>query len=276
MTLLLGFSAVNTGNNLLYFIFASLLAFMSVTGLAGWLNLRGIRAELHLPAEIYRHRPVQMTIFLHNRKRLLPSFLLETRLMGETGLIATISRRGSETAAVTVRFGDRGDIAIGSVTVASRYPINFFVRWLTVPVATVVTVFPEPLPVPLPSAADRSAVGAVRAVDITGLGGEVKRIGDYTGREPLRQVHWRLSARHGELKVKELEELSGPPVLLDLERLPGAGLEERLSAATHLVNLLCRQGRSVGLRTGAGLIPAGNGSRHRLRLLRELARHGTL
>jgi uncharacterized protein (DUF58 family) len=276
MTLLLGFSAVNTGNNLLYFIVASFLAFMAVSGVAGWLNIRGISAELRFPEEVYRQRPVIAAMTISNEKRLLPSFLLELRILGSVTLVPMIPCRDAESRNIALRFPQRGEVMLDSIVLASRFPINFFVRSIPLPLAATVTVFPEPLPAPFPPQAEGRVPGAALAAAATGVGGEVKRIGDYTGREPLRQVHWRLSARHGDLKVKEFETLSGPPLLLDLNTLPGAGLEERLSVATHLVNLLCRQGRSVGLRAEGHLIAPGGGRAHRLRLLRELARYGTL
>ena len=40
VTLLIGFAAVNTGNNLLFLVVSGLLAFMSVTGLAGMYNIK--------------------------------------------------------------------------------------------------------------------------------------------------------------------------------------------------------------------------------------------
>ena len=39
LTLLLGFAAVNTGNNLLYLLVSALLGFMAVSGILGRLNL---------------------------------------------------------------------------------------------------------------------------------------------------------------------------------------------------------------------------------------------
>ena len=53
ITLLLGFAAVNTGNNLLFLVVSGLLAFMSVTGLAGMTNLKGLTPELVPPVEIF-------------------------------------------------------------------------------------------------------------------------------------------------------------------------------------------------------------------------------
>jgi len=106
-----------------------------------------------------------------------------------------------------------------------------------------------------------------------GYEGELSRIADYRGGEPLKLIHWRLSARHGELKVKELSAVDRPPVTVDLEQLPG-GLEERLRCATYLILSFLRENRPVGLRLGSRAIPPAVGRAHKLRLLAELAIHG--
>ncbi|NIQ94316.1 MAG: hypothetical protein GWN87_08975, partial [Desulfuromonadales bacterium] len=53
LTLLLGFAAVNTGNNLLYLMVSALLGFMAVSGLIGRYNLARLRVEFAAPPEIY-------------------------------------------------------------------------------------------------------------------------------------------------------------------------------------------------------------------------------
>ena len=58
-----------------------------------------------------------------------------------------------------------------------------------------------------------------------GQEGDVSHISDYRGGEPLKLIHWKLSARHDRLKVKELSAASHTPVTIDLDAIPGAGLD---------------------------------------------------
>jgi uncharacterized protein (DUF58 family) len=159
------------------------------------------------------------------------------------------------------------------MTVASRFPINFFVRTVRLPLDIDIIVFPEPLATNPGVAGGLLRHGTYRSSVLAGEGGDIRRIGDYTGAEPLRRIHWRLSAKHGELKVKEFEALAAEPVVIDLEGLPGGGLEGRLCRATYLVNTFFRQGRSVGIRGKGMFVPPGGSQQHRLRILRELACH---
>lgn len=100
-------------------------------------------------------------------------------------------------------------------------------------------------------------------------------IRDYTGGEPLKLIHWRLSARHGELKVKEMAMPSEDPLIIDVLSLPGGGLEENLSCAAYLVNRAVRLRRPVGLKFGARVVRPDLTRAHRLRLLTELAVYGS-
>ncbi|MDQ3755935.1 MAG: hypothetical protein M3371_14530, partial [Acidobacteriota bacterium] len=68
------FAAYNTGNNLLFLIFAVLTA----TGFVAWAAARAALNELvvsaRFPDHIFAGEPAPVIVQLHNRKRFLPSF----------------------------------------------------------------------------------------------------------------------------------------------------------------------------------------------------------
>lgn len=103
----------------------------------------------------------------------------------------------------------------------------------------------------------------------------METIADYTGVEPLKLVHWRLSARHENLKVKQLTSLADVPLMIDIAQLPGQSLDDRLSCGAWVVNRSIRANRPVGLVTGAKVIGPDTSRLHRLKLLTELALHGS-
>jgi uncharacterized protein (DUF58 family) len=244
---------------------------MAVSGLLGWANIQGLEADCSIPDEVYRGLQTLATVRLRNTKRLLPSFLLRLHLLDETVTFVVIPARGTETLSFTHAFPRRGSQSLGKCVVASPFPVNFFVRGRQTMLEQQVVVFPAPRPGPLPAAAgDAVESGQVRSFR-QGYEGEVEKIGNYTGAEPLKMIHWRLSAKHAELKVKQSTAAVASPVLLDVSQLPGATLEERLSTATRLVNSLMRNNRPVGLRRGQAVIEPALSRAHRLRLLRELA-----
>jgi uncharacterized protein (DUF58 family) len=274
MTLVLGFAAVNTGNNLLYLLVSALLGFMTVSGILGRLNLAGLRVRLEVPDEIYDGVETMLTVRFENRKRWLPSFLLALRLPVGSTTAVHIARRGAAGETLYATFHGRGIQSVGPARVESVFPINFFVRSFPIPVERKITVFPAPLFCRNTAEAGRSRAGGEFQAGRKGYEGDISRISDYSGGEPLKLIHWKLSARHGLLKVKELSTVARPPVVLELDRLPG-NLENRLRCASWLIGNCLRENRPVGLRLGPGkLLPPDTGRAHKLRLLTELALYG--
>lgn len=273
MTLLLGFAAVNTGNNLLYLLVSALLGFMTVSGILGRWNLAGLGVHIEVPDEIYDGVETLLTIRLENRRSFLPAFLIEVVLPAGRATFTLVERRGSASETLVAVFHGRGLHTLDRAQARSIFPINFFVRSFPVPVDRSLTVFPAPHLCRPAGEAGRKAAGGELPVSRKGYEGEISRISDYRGGEPLKLIHWKLSARQGVLKVKELSAAARPPVTIELDLLPG-GLEERLRCAAYLVTSYLRENRPVGLRLGGRTLPPAVGRAHKLRLLAELAGHG--
>lgn len=246
---------------------------MAVSGVVGWLNIRNLAIEVRIPDEIYRGIPSQLVIRLNNQRRWLPSFLLQLTIGGETMRVPFLLRGAPLTRQLLHTFSQRGVVAIGSVFVASPFPVNFFIRARQLPCTETALVFPTPRRLAYPGATERYQRQGTATSRQRGVDGDTVAIGDYTGREPLKLVHWRLSAKYPDLKVKHGIQQAGEPLTIDLATLPG-NLEERLAGATYLVNRLIRLGRPVGLLLEGRRFTPDISRQHRLRLLKELALHG--
>jgi uncharacterized protein (DUF58 family) len=247
---------------------------MAVSGVAGWQNIKGLNLGVELPDEIYAGVETFVRVRLENRKRFIPSFLLDVSLLDSTLSFFTVPRGGEESDMLTVTFPRRGEVQLVSPTITSPFPVNFFVRWIGAPVSSRCVVFPRPLrgAADGPEAGRRSGGGESSLRK--GYEGDLLRISDYTGAEPTKLIHWRLSARSGGLKVKQLSGPMQEPVIIDPRHLPG-DMEERLSRAAWLVNRLIRDRQvPTGLRLGDRTIAPGISRQHRLRLLTELGRYG--
>jgi len=166
----------------------------------------------------------------------------------------------------------RGRIALGRVTVASRYPLGLFRAWSHLEFRELeCLVYPRPAsPQPWP-AAGRATEG-----DGTGTGGdpeELMGLRPYAPGDPLRRVHWKASAKRDQLVVKEEGGSARVELWLDWDQLPGLPTEERLSR-------LCRgvlDAHQADLAWGLGLpgvaLPTDRGPRHRQRCLAALAEY---
>jgi uncharacterized protein (DUF58 family) len=73
VVLVIGIAALNTGNNLLYIIVATMLAAIAVSGVASALCLRGLQLELKIPERIFAGVEIRGTICIRNPRRWLPS-----------------------------------------------------------------------------------------------------------------------------------------------------------------------------------------------------------
>src|SRR5437868_10487353 len=73
---LVALAALNTGNNLLFLILASLIALILMSGILSSISLSGIAMRLELPEHIFAGQPVRARVELENEKLTLPSFSL--------------------------------------------------------------------------------------------------------------------------------------------------------------------------------------------------------
>ena len=151
MTLLFGFAAVNTGNNLIFLIVATLLAFMSVSGVLGWLNIRGMNVHVEFPDEVYSGLDTLLTVRLQNSKRKFPAFLMKVAVLNQTVRYDLLACGEEGKSSFVFRFPNRGAYPIAVAEISSPFPINFFVRSRWVAVNRNVVVFPAPVPCAMPA-----------------------------------------------------------------------------------------------------------------------------
>src|SRR5205807_3344790 len=74
--LVIALAALNTGNNLLFLILASLIAIILMSGILSSITLSGVATRLQLPEHIFAGQPIRASIELENEKLTLPSFSL--------------------------------------------------------------------------------------------------------------------------------------------------------------------------------------------------------
>lgn len=273
LTLLLGFAAVNTGNNLLYLMVSALLGFMAISGLIGQQNLLRLTVRVFPVDDLFAKLPGRVEIELLNRRRWLPAFLISVEIGDGKALVPLLAPGQRQRQSLSLSFPARGYQALPPIWIRSCFPINFFIRSRLLPVPQQVLVFPQPLTAELPLAADASQQARRMEMPQPGIDGELRSIDSYRESDPLKSIHWKLSARHDELRVKRQTRLGAPSLLLNLDDFSGS-LEQKLGQCTFLINRLIAQQRAVGLQTDHSLLAPASGRRQRLTLLTELALYG--
>jgi uncharacterized protein (DUF58 family) len=98
----------------------------------------------------------------------------------------------------------------------------------------------------------------------------------------MNRIHWKTTARHGEIQVKEfdLEQTADAWIVLDLQRGVQAGrgdestVEAAIRAAASIADKALQENRAVGLTVNVGrttYLPPDRGSRQHLKIMQLLA-----
>lgn len=280
-TLVIGLAAVNTGNNLLYLLLGWALAAIVVSGVLSEHNLRRLALE-RLPApELFAGRPARVTVRVANRKRVLPAFSLEITELGvpsaSPARIGLVLPRGTAAAEWTFQPLRRGRLRLSGFRLATRFPFGFFTKSRDIELPAELIVFPAIRPLRRGVPPDRGGEsGAARSA--VAAEGDFAGLHEYRPGEDIRHVHWRASARHGHLLVREYERPRERTVVLRVDNAVADATPARLEAlesaisdaASRAVDFL-RRGYAVGLEARGVALPPAAGPVQRRRVLTALA-----
>lgn len=284
MTLAVGFAAMNTGNNLLFFGWGLLLSSMILSGILSESTLRAVRLWPRAPGEARARQMARLPVVVENPRR-LPAFAVELRADVRDAAGRPLEHAGAfelrveprSRRQVDARFTPRrrGRYTIDTVRAVTGFPFGFFEKEKLAALDA---------PIELVVAPGRVDVGTL-ARDLLARLGEApaRRAGpgeELFGLRPFREgddprrVAWRRSARTGRMVVRETEAQRSRELILDV-LLPGdaepARIDHALEVAGSLAEDLLEGGHAVGLRApGCALAPAA-GPRQRGALLHALA-----
>lgn len=281
----MGISAVNTGNNLIYLIVSSLLAFMSISGFFGKRNLSKIDIDIECPHEIYANKEFPVKIKLKNSRNFLPVFLMDVKVkidrqsLVEKEIIPLQQAffpfgdlQKESTKYINISFKKRGKYEIKDIYLCSVFPFNFFIRCkkLTKPFEFI--VFPEPKKCESLSISERERQSkGEKLIDKTGFDSDMLSIREYIHGDPFKYINWKATAKTGELKTKELSSLAFQPVVINFEKSPIKNIEERLSCITYTVLQLLKKNIPVGLKIKDKFYKPNVSNSHKITILKELA-----
>ena len=272
----LGLAATNTGNNLLYLILAMMLSFIVISGILSEQSFRGLEIQCRLPKHLYAGEVSSFRVVVKNRKRRLPSFSLHIQGTNPpfSRYLLKLAPQGSISFRETVRFERRGLHQLQGLRVLTRYPFGLFTKASRPRLGEEVLVYPRIVPLP-PSLLKALASWGIQARYQKGRESGLYNLRPYRDGDNFRLIHWKTSAKAGELMLKELEREEGGKVTLlieDPEPMTSVEkVEEDISLAASLVVHFIKQDAEVQLLTTNGTIPFGRGISHLHRLLEHMA-----
>jgi uncharacterized protein (DUF58 family) len=275
-TLLIGLASFNTGNNLIYLIFAMMTAILAASFLLLWLNLRGLRIHVSLTTPVFASWDTQAELTITNTRRLLPAYSVRIAfpegIAGE-GFLAYVPAGGSAAVNVQVAFPRRGIVRYSGFTASSSFPFIFFTGTRRLRSEGEVLVYPEIIEI-IPIDMAGGAHGTETSMR-KGKGDELLSIRAYRDGDDMKHVHWKATARAGAVMVREFAEETPSTLTIVLDNtLPvnESDFERAVSYAASLAwKMTVNEGFFVSLVTCNRRLPFGNGLEQACRILDHLA-----
>jgi len=241
--ILVALAALNTGNNLLFLILASLIASILMSGILSSVTLAGVELRLQLPEHIFAGQLVRASVELQNEKVTLPSISLRVEGATKKGsapaaaILKTpvyfpyLARHETVKQSVPLLFPKRGAYLQEAFRIVTRFPFGFLEKARRLDLATEALVYPS-----IEDSAEfievRPGIQGAMESFTKGRGQDLYALRDYQPNDSARLVHWKASARLGSLMVREFAREDDCNVLLVLDAhsdaaKPGASPAEK-------------------------------------------------
>jgi uncharacterized protein (DUF58 family) len=298
LILLVTILALGSGNNLLYLIWAVLLATAIVSLGASRSSLARVQVAIRHPSHAFAEESVPYDLTVINRKRLLPAFSIAVAVIERPVLQGPDGSTSAELAYLPIvpagvsaglrverKFAKRGIYAIEGILIGTRFPFGFIEQRRFLEAEGEIAVFPRPQ---LPEELARRLPLAQGPVEsrAKGSGSDLYAIRQYLASDHHHHIDWKATAKTAQLMVREFTReddwrvtiLFDPRVDRETASQPEfeQKFERAVSLAAGLVEHFLDDGAEVRLISGpdAELEKTGFdiGRRHGHAMLRQLAR----
>lgn len=235
LMLIVGFSAWNTGNNLLFLVLSFLGAAVIVGFIAGGVCLKKLDVKMRFPETIFAGEETDILVSIHNRKRFFSSYSVVAEVRGKErdesiaadelrrllprpiadrlarapvvrrtlDYFAHLPRNRVTESRVPHIFPHRGRFLIKDFELSTRFPFAFFRHRRRLSAReTELIVLPQIEP--LSSEIDDIPLEAGQLISQKrGSGQDLLSLRDYLPNDDLRRVDWKATARSRGLIVRE-------------------------------------------------------------------------
>lgn len=235
LIVIVGFSAWNTGNNLLFLVLSFLSAAMLVGFFAGAVSLKKLDVRMRFPETIFAGDETPVLVKINNRKRLFPAVSVVAEVRGTEREKSEVSGdlrkilprfivkrleqpslvrrtlnyfvylpRGADMESRTCHvFPNRGKFLIKDFELTTSFPFSFFRHRRRLPAKeTELIVFPKLIPVDKELESLSLETGRLVA-NKRGSGQDLLALRDYQPNDDLRRIDWKATARSRHIIVRE-------------------------------------------------------------------------
>ena len=250
---IVGFSAWNTGNNLLFLVLSFLAAALIVGFFAGNFCLKKLDVKMRFPETIFAGQETPILVSLNNRKVIFPSYSVVAEVRGkerEKSLVAEelkkilpakwaekmtkppivkhtldyfvhLPRRETVENKAEHIFPNRGRFIIKDFELSTKFPFGFFRHRRRLPAQSAeLIVFPSLAPIEEESENLPLDIGKL-VTQKRGMGQDLLTLRDYQPMDDLRRVDWKATARANRIIVREFSAEDERKITIYLDtRLP--------------------------------------------------------
>ncbi len=277
VTLGVGVAAVNTGNNLLYLALSLNLSLILVSGVLSEGTLRHVTLKVRLASEAFAGGEAFLAVTCSAEAKRFPGIslvaIVRVGVDSATVRFPDIAPGTSVTRVVPFRPIRRGELDSIHASLSTRFPFSLFEKSVELDVPAAVLVYPLPS-APAARREDLPVAATSGRPFLSGRVGAFPRgVREHLPADPVRDIHWKATARTGRWMVKEREREAAPGIDL---RVEGTGtpeaFEARISDACGAVLDLDRRGVPFRLRIGDRLCSEAHDPDRRSKALEALAK----
>ena len=272
--------AVNTGINSLYLVTSLLTSLFIISIVVSKIYIKNLSIERFVPDEVFQDTPFPVRIRLTNKGRMSKFLLMiEDGVYSPSNAIHLITKiKAGDSIDLTYlhRVPERGIWKVGFCQVKTSFPFGLWESSVRYAIKSKVLVLPKPLDdyqlSISPSSGrtfGRSLYSPLHGLDI---GQDFHRIDEYRSGDSARWIHWRSSAKRGQLMVRRFEKevYSSFAIVLNDSK------EYAVRLAATAANTIYKTGGKFQLiawdsAEGLRMTPLGGGLAHLMNALRMLA-----
>lgn len=253
----IGIAAYNTSSNILFIALSLLLATIVLSGVLSMLNFRRTAWRLSMQPPFRAGQPAVIGLEVYNGKSFLPTYSLGFEFRASSGdagrlqLRHRLDPRDFRRMEWSFTPRRRGRELIEMAGVASEYPFGFLYKHFGGRIDREVYVWPARViyEASLTAIAAPNSVGEV--LNRAGAGNDFVNLRKYQLGDSVRHIHWKATARHRKIMVRQLLAENHSGFYLHVESPASVWhrpeqFEQLCSLAATLAEDLIRQGQLVG------------------------------